>query len=172
MSRSSKSRTSRVSITPEKIDRVTTIANHVIPLQNTKENRVFTSSTVSVTERFYYEFPFYFYYYFRAAFFLCLFPFWISFKDQTKLTLVTYKLQSLLCAIVHLSTFLLTIFDFRLQVAQPIKDRPDKIFGMANYFCWAVYIAVFAKVVWSKKIITLLEQPLPTMTRKVIMQRL
>jgi len=132
------------------------------------DDQLFTPSTSIVTERFRYDYPFLFYYYFRAAFFLCFFPFWVQFNDkQTKLKLVTYKLQRILCALVHITAFLLALFYFRWQIAEPLKKRPDKVFGMANSFCWALYILIYARVVWSTQIINLLQQPLPRLTYKV-----
>jgi len=122
----------------------------------------------NVTESFYYDYPYYFYCYFRACFFFCLVPFWVDFTDKANIKLVTYKFQSIICAIVHVTSFVLAILEFRLEVAQPIKDHPEKIFDMANNLFSAIYVFYFAKAVRSNDILKVLEPPPGNITRKVI----
>jgi len=135
---------------------------------------VFPTASPFVIEGLHYEFPFYFYYYFRVSFLLCLVPFWVDldFTEKTNLKLVTYRCQRTVCALGHITSFLYTIFDFRLQMAQSLKQRPGMIFDIACILCWDVYVILFAKVVWSKRLIKLLGHPLPRITHKVIINEM
>jgi len=136
--------------------------------QGSFESHVFTPATTNATDKFYYAYPYYFYYFFHAAFFLCLVPFWVEFKDKTKtMKLVTYKFQRIFCAIVHVGIFVITVLMLRLSVVRPIKDHSDKAFLVVKNACFVAFVVAFSRVVWSKQIKNLLEQPLPKITRKV-----
>jgi len=132
------------------------------------ENPLFTHVSPNITDIGDYDYPVYFYYYFRAAFFLCLVPFWVDIKEQTNVRFRTYKVQRAFCATVHISAFVLNILWFRSEAVQTIKEHPEKVFEMTRYFIYAVYVVAYAKVVWSQQINDLLQEIPPTKTRKVI----
>jgi len=132
------------------------------------ESQLFTPVSSNIRDIGDYDYPVYFYYYFRAAFFLCLVPFWVNIKEQTNVQFGTYKFQRFFCAIVHISAFVLNILWFRSEAVQSIKEHPEKVFEMTRYFIYAVYVVAYAKVVWSQQIKDLFEEIPPTRNRKVI----
>jgi len=142
-----------------------TVQSNLNLFQTSFENQLFTHATPKVTDIGYYDYPLYFCYYFRAAFFLCLVPFWVDITNQRNVKLVTYKFQRVLCAIVHIFSFLAWTLWFRLNAIQSI--RADKVFGMTRNLCYLIYVVAYAKVVWSRKIVDLLEKIPPTRTHKV-----
>jgi len=161
-----KSGTIRLKVHPNEKDTLT-IQSNLDQLQSSFENQIFTPATSKVTDIGYYVYPVYFCYYFRVAFFLCLVPFWVEIKDQTNVKLVNYKIQRVLCAIVHVVSFLSLSFWFRFAANHSIKERPGKVFEMTEYLCYAMYVIAYAKVVWSGKIVDLLEEIPPRRTHKV-----
>jgi len=169
MSKLNKSGTVRITIQPEGKNDTLSIQRNLNHFHSSFESQLFSFQETNATDRLCYDYPFYFYYYLRTAFILCLVPFWVDFKDKTNIKLVTYKFQRVLCGILNVSFLVSTILWFRLRMAKSVRDRPDKIFDVVNYSCWAVYVLVFANAMWSIKIIDLFNQPLPSiMTRKVV----
>jgi len=166
MSAHNKSGTIRLKVQPNEKDTLTPQSN-LDQFQSSFENQLFTPAAPKVTDVGYYDYPVYFCYYFRAAFFLCLVPFWVEIKDQTNVKLVTYKFQKVFCAIVHIVSFVSNILWLRYEAIHSLKERPDKIFGMTENLCYVIYVVAYAKGVGSKKIVDMLEEIPPTRTRKV-----
>jgi len=168
MPQNNKSGTIRFTVQPREIDAVTiqSISN---PFQSNFESQIFTPATPKATNIGYYDYPVYFYYYFRMAFFLCLVHFWVDSNNKTTLKLVTFKLQRVLCATVHVGSLVALVLWFRFYVNKSTKKHPDKIFEMARCIFYSFYILAYAKVVWSRKIYSLLERIPPTRTQKVIL---
>jgi len=165
MSAHNKSGTIRLKVQPN--EETLTIHSNLDRFQSSFENQTFTPATPKVTDIGYYVYPVYFCYYFRAAFFLCLVPFWVEIKDHTNVTLVKYKIQRVLCALVHIVSFLSMTLWFRWEAIHSLKEHPDKIFGMTRNLCYLIYVVSYAKIVWCEKIVDLLQQIPPKRTYKV-----
>jgi len=131
MSANHKSGTVRFTVQPKREDALT-IQSNLNQFQSSFENQLFTHATQKVTDIGHYVYSVYFLNYFRAAFFLCLVPFWVDITDQMNVKLVTYKFQRVLCAIVHIFSFLSWTLWFRLNTIESIKERPDKVCGMTR----------------------------------------
>jgi len=115
-----------------------------------------------------YAFPPYFCYFFRVAFFLCLVPFWVKLDDTNNVQFVTYKLHWIVCGIVQTFTFVLTVIQIPRGCPQSIKENPIQVFYMISYVCCSAYLVVFARVVWSKKILNLVHSfPMSHLSAKV-----
>jgi len=156
----------RFKVKPRGEDKLT-VQSNLNQFQNSFQSELCVPGTLKVTDILYYDYPVYFYYYFRAAFFLCLVPFWVNITEQTNVKLVTYKFQRVLCAIVYIFAFLAHTLWFRYEAIQSLKEHPEKVFGMTRHLCYLIYVVAYAKVVWSRKIVDLLQHIPPRKTHKV-----
>jgi len=166
MSKNSRSGALRSAVLPVDADNGTSLS-HSIQFQSSFESQLSTRGARHVEKRLSYVYPLYFYYYFRVGFILCLVPLWVEMKEQKSMTLRRYKLQNILCTVIHILCLVSSTLDFREATAHTLKDRPGKIFEMVNLSFLTMFLLVFAKVVRSQQLTKLFEQPLPTIARKV-----
>jgi len=168
MSRNNQSGNIRLKVQPEREDGIT-IQKNLNQFQNSFQSQLCIPATLNAKDIWYYDhYPVYPCYYFRVAFFLCLVPFWVDITDQRNVKLLTYKVQRGLCAIVHICSFLSQIVWFRFIAIQSIKEHPDKVFWMTRLVFNSICVLAYAKVVWSRRIVDLLEKIPPKRTRNVI----
>jgi len=115
-----------------------------------------------------YTFPNYFKAFFNLTFFLLFTPFRAKFKrSESKIVAITYPLQMIVCAVIHVLSFIVSLLWVRADLTGKIKDKPEQLFTIANYICWVFYTIVYANMVWRKSVLGLFQVPTEPATTRV-----
>jgi len=115
-----------------------------------------------------YKFPHYFQFYFNTVFLILLAPFRIKIVENDEIKAVTYTIQRIACGIVHITNCIVSILQIRRDTSQHLTDNPENVFAICSCLCWACYIIVFSRMVWSKSNLGLFTFPLSQPTQKVM----
>jgi len=121
----------------------------------------------SIQQEIAYDFPHYFSYLFDTMFLSLLSPFRCCLSEEYKT--LSYVLQKLPCGGIHLAVCILSILKIRYEFSEYVTEKPEKIFLILNHLCWAWFILLFVKLIWSGKFGIFLNYKATQITYKVRM---